>query len=147
MIVVTNRGSMAKHVKHARKHDGSRNVSRLKRIQQSKSEWRTAFNSADTSRSRSKHTTGGQKYTWQVIMLVAYGAQLTTYSAKLNLELNLPFLRRVAIHRSTRKSLMSGLRRRLHHRRSTLQINGGQCIAQQTVCVRPSIDLATQGSH
>ena len=31
MIVVANRGSMTKHTKHARKHDGSRNVSRLKR--------------------------------------------------------------------------------------------------------------------
>ena len=45
MIVVANRGSMTKHAKHARKHDGSRNLSRLKNPV-SKSEWQTALKSS-----------------------------------------------------------------------------------------------------
>ena len=77
---------------------------------------------ADASRSQRKHPTGSQKYTWQVITLVTYGAQLTTYLAKLNLELNLSFLWRITTPTSTRKSLMSGLPRHVRHRRSTLEV-------------------------
>ena len=39
-------------------------------------------------------------------MIVTYGEQLITYLAKLNLELNLPFLRRITTPTSTRKLLM-----------------------------------------
>ena len=67
---------------------------------------------------------------------------------------------------STRKSLMSGLWSRQRHRRSTPEVtyrrtwtgrlqdrehwrcyNGSQSSAQQTVCVRPSTDLAPERSH
>ena len=113
---------MTKHAKHARKHDGSRNVSRLKKIQPRNQSGGRLSSQADASHSRRKHHTGSQKYTRQVIMLVTYGALLTTYLAKLNLELNISFLRRITTPTSTRKSLLSGLRRRLRHRRSTLEV-------------------------
>ena len=54
-------------------------------------------------------------------MLVTYGAQLTTYLAKINLKLNLPFLRRITTPTSTRQSLMTGLRYRERYHRRTLE--------------------------
>ena len=122
MIVVANRGSMTKHATHARKHDDSRSVSRLRKIQPRSQSGGRLSSQEDASRSQKKHRTGSQKYTRQVIMLITHGAKLTAYLAKLNLELNLPFLRRITTPTSTRKSLMSGLRRRMRHRRSTLEV-------------------------
>ena len=53
-------------------------------------------------------------------MLVTYGLQLTICLAKLNLELNLPFLWMITTPTLTRLQ-MSGLRRRQYHHHSTLQ--------------------------
>ena len=112
---------MTKHAKHAIKHDGSRNVSRLKKIQPWSQSGGRISSQADASRSQRKHPIGSQKYTRQVIMLM-YGAQLITYLPRLNLELNLPFLQRITTPTSTRKSLMSGLPRRLRYCCSTLKV-------------------------
>ena len=103
-------------------YDGSRNVSRLKKIQPRSQSGGRISSQAHASRSQRKHPTGRRKYTRQVIMLDTYGSQLTTYLAKLNLVLNLPFLRRITTVTSARKSLMSGLRRRLRYRRSTREV-------------------------
>ena len=122
MIVVANHILMMKYAKHTRKHDGSRNLSRLKKSQPRSQSGGRLSSQADASLSQRKHPTGSQKYTRQVIMLATYGAQLTFYLTKLNLELNLPFLRRITTPTSTRKSLMSGLPRRVRHCRSTLEV-------------------------
>ena len=115
MIVVANPGLITKHAKARRLEKRFK----AKKIQPRSQCGGRLSSQADAPRSQRQHLTGCQKYTRRVIMLVTYGAQLTTYLAKLNLELNLPFLRRITTPSSTRKSLMSGLPRRLRHRRST----------------------------
>ena len=60
----TNRESLMIHMNHARKHDGPRNVLRLKRLShEDKVVNSSQVKQMPASRSQRKHLTGSQNYT------------------------------------------------------------------------------------